>query len=297
MEITDLNFFLAVAESGGISRASTKLHTVQSNISTRIRSLEEELGVELFRRHARGVSLTNAGQAFLPFAERATALMREAAHVVGNEADPTGTLAIGSMETTAGLRLPDILASYTSECPHVDLTLRTGTSADLIDMVIEHHLDGAFVCGPVDHPDLVAELAFVEELALVTTQRTADVREAFAEPQRILVLRSGCAYRARLEQIFADNDVAHPQILEFGSLEGILGCVAAGMGSTLLPVPVVASSPAASRLRMYHLPPDQARAETLFVRRVDASESPAMSNFRRLTQLADTPASLRSVGQ
>lgn len=295
MEVSDITFFLAVAEAGGISHASKKLHTVQSNISTRIKSLEDELGVELFRRHARGVTLTNAGEAFLPYAERMTALMREAAQVVGNEAEPTGTVAIGAMETTAGLRLPDILAAYATDCPRVDFTLVTATTAELTDMVVEHRLDGAFVCGPVDHPDLAADLIFIEELVLVTAQRDSDPAGIFDKPQRMLVLRSGCAYRERLQQMFADHDVMHPHILEFGSLEGILGCVAAGMGTTLLPIEVVAGSPSAARLRLHHLPAAQARAETMFIRRTDSAVPPAMSKFMHQLQHRDPTVKLRSV--
>lgn len=140
MELSDITHFLAVAEAGGISHASKRLHTVQSNVSTHIKALEDELGVELFRRHARGMALTNAGEAFLPYAERITALLREATQVVGDEAEPTGTLAIGSMETTAGLRLPGVLAAFAAACPRVDFTLATGTTAELIDMVTDRRL-------------------------------------------------------------------------------------------------------------------------------------------------------------
>ncbi|MBA0046671.1 LysR family transcriptional regulator [Mycobacterium sp. NPDC050853] len=295
MELSDVIFFLAVAEAGGISHASKKLHTVQSNVSTRIKSLEDELGVELFRRHARGVTLTNAGEAFLPYAERMTALMREASQVVGNEAEPTGSLAIGAMETTAGLRLPDVLAAYTASCPRVDLTLITGTSAELNDMVIDHRLDGAFVCGPVEHDALTVDPVFVEELVLITAQRHNDMREALDASRRMLVFRNGCAYRDRLHQILRDHGVADPHVLEFGSIEGILGCVAAGMGVALLPAGVVTASTRSTALRLHRLPGAQARAETVFVRRVDSVLSPAMSQFLRDLQRADTPVMLRSV--
>ncbi|WP_078311361.1 MULTISPECIES: LysR substrate-binding domain-containing protein [unclassified Mycobacterium] len=297
MELSDITHFLAVAEAGGISHASKQLHTVQSNVSTHIKALEDELGVELFRRHARGVTLTNAGEAFLPYAERITALLREAAQVVGDEAEPTGTLAIGAMETTAGLRLPGILAAYAADCPRVDFTLTTGTTAELTAMVNDHRLDGGFVCGPIENSSLVTDLAFVEELVLVTAQRHADSREVFDTSTRILVFRNGCAYRDRLHEIFADHDVADPQVLEFGSLEGILGCVAADMGVTLLPVGVVSASQRASLLRMHQLTPTRARVETLFIRRADSAVSPAMSQFLRHLQRADNPTMLRSVAR
>lgn len=297
MELSDITHFLAVAEVGAISHASKQLHTVQSNVSTHIKALEDELGVELFRRHARGVTLTNAGEAFLPYAERITALLREAAQVVGDEAEPTGTLAIGAMETTAGLRLPGILAAYAADCPRVDFTLTTGTTAELTDMVNDHRLDGGFICGPVESDTLTADLAFVEELVLVTAQRHTDIREVFDTSARMLVFRNGCAYRDRLHEIFVDHGIADPQTLEFGSLEGILGCVAADMGATLLPVAVVTASQRASTLRMHQLPSVQARVETLFIRRADSAVSPAMSQFLRHLQRAATPVTLRSIAR
>lgn len=295
MELSDITHFLAVAEAGGISHAAKRLHTVQSNVSSHIKALEDELGVELFRRHARGMTLTNAGEAFLPYAERITALLREATQVVGDEAEPTGTLAIGSMETTAGLRLPGVLAAYAAACPRVDFTLATGTTAELIDRVIDRRLDGAFVCGPVENEVLTTDLAFVEELVLVTAQRRTDVRDVFGTSTRMLVFRNGCSYRTRLHEIFVDQGIADPQVLEFGSLEGILGCVAADMGATLLPVGVVTASQRASLLRMHPLPPMRSRVETVFVRRADSIVSPAMSQFLRQLQRADTPVMLRSV--
>lgn len=295
MELSDITHFLAVAEAGGISHAAKQLHTVQSNVSTHIKALEDELGVELFRRHARGMALTNAGEAFLPYAERVTALLREASQVVGDEAEPTGTLAIGSMETTAGLRLPGVLAAYAAACPRVDFTLTTGTTAELIEMVVEHRLDGAFVCGPIQNQYLTTDLAFVEELVLVTAQRHTDPRDVFGPSARMLVFRNGCSYRTRLQEIFAEQGTTDPQVLEFGSLEGILGCVAADMGATLLPVGVVTASQRASLLRMHPLPALRSRVETVFVRRADGALSPAMSQFLRQLRRADTPVMLRSV--
>lgn len=295
MELSDITHFLAVAEAGGISHAAKQLHTVQSNVSTHIKALEDELGVELFRRHARGMALTNAGEAFLPYAERVTALLREASQVVGDEAEPTGTLAIGSMETTAGLRLPGVLAAYAAACPRVDFTLTTGTTAELIEMVVEHRLDGAFVCGPIQNHYLTTDLAFVEELVLVTAQRHTDPRDVFGPSARMLVFRNGCSYRTRLQEIFVEQGTTDPQVLEFGSLEGILGCVAADMGATLLPVGVVTASQRASLLRMHPLPALRSRVETVFVRRADGALSPAMSQFLRQLRRADTPVMLRSV--
>ncbi|MGW5146853.1 LysR substrate-binding domain-containing protein [Rhodococcus koreensis] len=299
MDIGDLSFFLAVARAGGISRASKELLTVQSNISSRIRALEDELGVELFRRHARGVTLTNPGERLLPYAEHITRLVREVTQVVGDDLDPSGRLAIGSMETTAGLRLPGVLAAFSEECPRVDFTLTTDTTDALTTQVLEHRLDGAFVCGPVRHPDLVSEQVFVEQLVLVSGVRVVGLDSVSADGRRhkVLVLRAGCAYRARLERLFEQHGLPSPDVLEFGSLEGILGCAAAGMGVTLLPLGVVTASPSASALKVHHLAPAEARAETLFLRRKDATTTPALSRFLFHTRESNRPASLQSVAR
>src|SRR5262249_29394693 len=100
MELSDLHTFRTVARYGGITRAAAELNTVQSNVTTRIRALESEIGVPLFERHARGMTLTDAGRRLLPYAERLSALSREALNVARDDGTPKGPLAIGSMETT-----------------------------------------------------------------------------------------------------------------------------------------------------------------------------------------------------
>lgn len=297
MDVTDLNFFLAVARTGGVSRATAELLTVQSNVSSRIRALEDELGVPLFRRHARGMALTPSGQLLVPYAERITQLMRELTQVVKDEGDPCGRVSIGSMESTAGLRLPEILGSFSADCPKVDLTLSIDTTDALIGQVVDQRLDGAFVCGPVRHPELVAEPVFLEQLVVVSDASAADLDGALMRrcPPRILVLKAGCAYRARLEKLYDDRDLPAPSILELSNLDGILGCVGAGMGTTLLPLAVVTASPMASTLTVHHPPPEIARAQTLFVRRRDAVETPAIARFLACARQATPREPLQAV--
>ena len=112
-----------------------------------------------------------------------------------------------------------------------------------------------------------------------------------------LVLRAGCAYRARRERLFEQHGVPSPDVLEFGTLEGILGCAAAGMGVTLLPLGVVTTSPLAAALKVHHLAPVDSRAETLFIRRNDSTMTPAMSRFLFHTHESSRPASLKSVAR
>src|SRR5215468_6363127 len=105
MDAGDLRVFEAVARLGGMNRAAGELNTVQSNVTARIRQLEAELGLQLFERHSRGVALTAGGRRLLPYAARIAELLVDARRAVADDGKPKGSLALGSLETTAGLRL------------------------------------------------------------------------------------------------------------------------------------------------------------------------------------------------
>ena len=229
MDASDLRVFEAVARLGGMNRAASELNTVQSNVSTRIRLLEEELGTPLFNRHSRGVTLAPAGQRLLPPAVNVAHLIEDARRAVRDDGLPKGPLTIGSLETTAALRLPPILANYVARYPEVDLTLTTGTTSELVERVLEHRLEGAFVCGPVSHPELIEEAMFPEELVVVTDRSVRSLDELVRKSDlKVVVLRLGCSYRQRLEAILAKRGVVGLRLLEFGTIDAIIGCVVAG---------------------------------------------------------------------
>src|ERR1700719_3457469 len=171
MELSDLLTFSVVARLGGITRAADELNTVQSNVTQRVKALEAEIGTALFERHSRGMTLTGAGRRLLPSAQRMAPLSREAVLAARDDGEPKGPLAIGSMETTAAVRLPALLAEFHRRFPAVRLTLKTSTTADLVAAVLDGALDGAFVAGPIEHADLTATLPFREELVLVSAKR------------------------------------------------------------------------------------------------------------------------------
>ncbi len=280
MDISDLRVFEAVSRHGSMNRAAQELHTVQSNVTARIRALEGELGVVLFLRHARGVSTTQAGQRLLPFAERLTSLMAEAQAAARDDGVPSGTLVLGGLETTTALRLSPLLSNFAKAYPAVRLVISTGTTRKLLDDVINHRLEAAFVAGPVDHPELDQDVAFQEELVLITPPaiRTLEGLTDIAD-LRTVVFRIGCSYRQRLEAFLADMGIVTATPLEFGSLDAIISCVSAGVGVTLLPKGVVASAWQDGRIALHELPAEQSTVDTLFVRRSDAYMSSAMSAF------------------
>jgi DNA-binding transcriptional LysR family regulator len=270
MDIADLRLFETVARLGGMNRAAAELNTVQSNVTARVKALEEELGAALFERHARGVTLTAAGHRLMPYAARARQLLDEARRAFRDDGRPRGGLTIGSLETT----------DYVAACPEVDLVLRTGTTCELIRDVLEHRLEGAFVCGPVDHPELEETLAFHEDLAVLTSPSVGNLDALLTTRSlRIVVLRAGCSYRQRLEEILARRGVGDVRMLEFGTVEAILGCVTAGLGVTLLPRSLVRVAEREGRIAIHDLPRAEARVDTLFIRRRDGFVSSALTAF------------------
>jgi DNA-binding transcriptional LysR family regulator len=280
MDTAELKMFEAVARTGGMNRAAAELHTVQSNVTVRIRALEAELGCPLFERHSRGVALTQAGQRLLPFARRMAWLLTDATRAVRDDGAPRGPMAIGSLETTAALRLSPLIASYAAACPEVELALRPGTTAELIDAVLDRRLEGAFVCGPLAHPSLIEETMFEEELAILAAPGLASVEAATQGGiTRIVVLRAGCSYRQRLEMLLARRGIAVPRLMEFGTLEAIFGCVAAGLGITLLPRALVGPVWQSGRVSLHLLPPAEAMVSTVFIRRREAYLSTALRAF------------------
>ncbi|MEA2944707.1 MAG: hypothetical protein QOI40_37 [Alphaproteobacteria bacterium] len=282
MDATDLKTFEAVARLGGMNRAAAELNTVQSNVTARIRALEEALGSPLFQRHSRGVALTDAGRRLLPYARRIGHLLVDARRAVADDGNPGGVLNVGSLETTAALRLPQHLVSFAEAFPDVDLVLSPGTTCELVERVREHEVEGAFVCGPVNHPDLIEEVVFREELVLVTARHVKTLREALAKRDlKIVVLRLGCSYRQRLEDILARRGVVGVRRLDFGTIDAIMGCVSAGVGITLLPKSVAAAAHQAGRVAIHRLPAADAEVDTVFIRPRDGLVSSALGAFLR----------------
>jgi len=281
MDARDLATFEAVARLGGMGRAARELNTVQSNVTQRVRRLEAALGVALFERSRSGARLTPAGERLMPYATRVDALLDEASRAARDDGAPRGTLTIGSLETTAALRLAPLLASYARAHCGVDLVLRTGTTAELIERVLSRELEGAFVCGPVVHPLLAAMPSFEEELALLSAPAYASVAAALQRPDlRLVILRAGCSYRQRLEDVLARRGIVGLRRLEFGTLEAILGAVAADLGVTLLPRTLIGPVWRGARVRAHQLKPSEARVQTVFVRRRDMLPSSALLAFQ-----------------
>lgn len=280
VDSTALATFLAVARHGSVTAAAMELHTVQSNVTARVRQLEGELGVELFARHSRGMTLTAAGSLLQGYALRLTALEAEARAAVCDDGAVRGTLRVGSMETTAALRLPEVLSRFHRTYPDVQLDVRTGPTAELLEHLLAGRLDCALVAGPVDHPGLTARAVFLEELVLVFARDSAGVNQRLANGGlTAIVFRQGCSYRQRLEAQFSGRGWLPFRRLEFGTVEGILGCVSADVGVCMLPRSVVERNANREMLRLESFAPEPLLVETMLVRPSGSHVTAALRAF------------------
>ena len=267
MNLPDLNVFVTAARLGSVTRAARTLSTVQSNVTARIRLLERELGVQLFDRTYRGITLTPKGEQLLPYAQQLLTLAENARSVVSGPGDIRGVLRIGSLQSTASARLPEVLKAYARRYDRVDIGIETGISADLIDKVLSNRLDGAFVSGAEEHPELDAVTSFVEELVMISPAEYRTVRDYLKNSSlpKVLVFKVGCHYRQRLERYLSGQGADMLNQMEFGTIDGIIGCVAAGLGIALLPRSVVERSARRKEIHMHTLPRDERYVETQFV--------------------------------
>ena len=144
MESQELRIFREVAKEGSITKAAQALGYVQSNVTARVRQLEEELNTKLFYRQ-RGMVLTPAGEKLLGYAERVLHLLDEAQQALNDSAEPMGRLRLGAHHTASAMHLPNILAEYNHQYPKVELSLVTDLSEELVHKILHFQLDGAFV--------------------------------------------------------------------------------------------------------------------------------------------------------
>ena len=280
MDLGSLRIFYATGVEGSVSKASFKLNCVQSNVTARIKQLEDDLDVQLFYRKKRGMELTPSGKILMGYAEKALVLFKEARKAVQETESLKGPLNIGSLESSAAARLPGILTRYHHEYPDVDLTIQTGTDTQLKTMITEYQLDAAFVEASAKNNALDQIPVFNEELVVVTG-KNADPPGSMLNPT-LIVFPMGCTYRRLLENWFFKKGVHSFKIMEFGSHEGILGCVSAGLGVTLFPVSLINQLNYNDKLRIYKLPKNIGNLTIHLIKRKDVVTTRAMTEFQRI---------------
>ncbi|MEH0876771.1 LysR family transcriptional regulator [Pectobacterium cacticida] len=265
MDLTQLRMFCLVAETGSVARAAEQLHRVPSNLTTRLRQLEQELGSDLFIREKQRLRLSPIGHNFLCYAQRILALSEEAIGIM-HTGEPAGNFALGAIESTAATRLPALLGDYHQRYPTVSLSLTTGTSLDIIERVRAGTLAAAFVNGPAVYDELNGCACFTERLVLISDPKFAPIRYAQdASHQTLFAFGPGSAYRKRIENWFHQSGVVPDSVVEIPSYHAMLASVASGAGIAVLPYAVLASLPAGARVQVHELPADIADVTTWLV--------------------------------
>ncbi len=253
MDLTQLEMFNAVAETGSITAAARKVHRVPSNLTTRLRQLEDDLGVALFIRENQRLRLAPAGYSFLEYSKKILALVSEARSVVSDD-EPQGIFSLGSLESTAAVRIPGVLADYNQRYPRIQFDLVTGPSGTMIDGVLGGTLSAAFVDGPVLQPSLEGQPVYREEMMLVApvghknVARARDINGA-----SIYAFRANCSYRRHFESWFNADRATPGKIHEMESYHGMLACVIAGAGLALMPRSMLESMPGHHQVQAWPL--------------------------------------------
>ena len=261
MDLTQLEIFRTIAEEGSITGAAEKLHRVPSNISTRLRQLEDELGSELFHREKLRLQITDSGRTLLDYARRILALADEARQSISGQ-QPCGIFTLGAIESTAAVRLPPLISHYHQRWPQVELDLSTGPSGEMIDGVLSGKYSAAFVDGPPKHPLLEGIPVFKEELVLIGALNHPPVPDASSiAGSTIYAFRANCSYRRLFENWFARDNAAPGKIFEMESYHGILACVSAGAGLALIPASMLESMPGRDSVQAWPLSEDMGNIE------------------------------------
>jgi DNA-binding transcriptional LysR family regulator len=265
IDLDSLEIFRTVVQEGGIVRAAGKLNRVQSNVTTRIKQLEERLGLQLFRRQGRSLVLSPEGELLLSYAQRLFRLADEAENEL-RTGKPMGVFRIGSLESTAGSRLAPILSRFHRLYPGVVVELVTGTTGALVQRVRNFEIEAAFVSEPFTAPGLQTQKVFEEDLVLITAK---DVPEVTRAPQlagaTLIAFANGCSYRKRLEEWLGSAGVMPARTLEFGSYQAMIACVAAGTGFALVPRSLLLALRAANDVRQHAVPARVRRNHTHLV--------------------------------
>lgn len=279
VEFRSLRLFHVLAQTGSFAETARREHTVQSNVTAHIKKLEDELNTQLFLRKG-GVRLTPSGRLLLAHADNILAAHADAVAAFQDDTMPSGRLRIGSMETTAAVRLGPVIAQYHERYPKVGMELKTGPTAELCEDVRAGRLDCALVSAPTAQGALESTPVFKEELVLVSRQPIADVFDsAVLADKPFVAFRQGCHYRHQIELFLEARAIHHVSIFEFGSIEAILGCVRADMGLALLPRSLMRGRAESNALHITPVEPEIAAVETFLVTLAGRGNTQAVECF------------------
>jgi DNA-binding transcriptional LysR family regulator len=249
-----LTAFVEVARHGNVSRAAESLLVSQPAVTARLKRLEAELGAPLFVRRPRGMRLTEAGEAYLPFAVRALETLAEGRHLVNAyEGGGAGRLALGAAPAVSTYVLPALLKRFAVGHPRVAVSVRTGHSEEVLELVLREQVDLGLVRA-LRHPEIVSTPLYEDRLVLVVepehrfaSRRGIEVAE-IGQEQVILFDRTS-SYHELTSAFFRRAGVLPAGVMELDNIDAAKKMVQEGFGVALLPGTAVAGELEAGVLR------------------------------------------------
>ena len=244
MEVSQIETFLQVAEHGSFSRAAETLGLTQPTLSTRIRLLELDVGQQLFERLGRGVRLTEAGRAFYPYAERSLSVLREGREaIVASQRPDRGRLRIGTARVIGAYVLPNILSDLRSDYPGIDVTITTGRSHEVLQVILDEdvHLG---LSRTLVHPEIESVFLYNEEVVFVThpehplaSRDRATISEIAQEP--LILYDKESTYYIMITRVCRDAGIVPRVIMNLDSVEATKKMIERGLGVSFLPASAV----------------------------------------------------------
>ncbi|WP_172806683.1 LysR family transcriptional regulator [Endozoicomonas arenosclerae] len=265
MDISDLVVFVAVVEEGGITPAATRLNRVPSNVTARIKKLEQLLSRDLFIREKNRLRVSGAGELLLGHAKDLIKMREKVLEDMQLDV-PAGLLKLGAIEMAAATHLVEPMVHFNNQYPDVELKLETAATGLLVDRVLRGELDLALASDPVEDPGLEVMPIFQETMTLVSEAQHKPIKTAadLGESPSIIAFSPYCSYRKRLDS-WLESGSRLARAVEIPSYHALLGCVAAGMGVGMVPQAIVDIFPFQSSVKTHPLPARWAHSRTCLI--------------------------------
>jgi DNA-binding transcriptional LysR family regulator len=277
--LPQIEAFLEVARRQNLSRAAETLFVSQPTLTARLQSLEASLGEQLFVRTRRGMRLTEAGEAFLPFAEHAVAALADGRQRLDElRRGVAGRLVLGAPPTVSTYTLPALLARFSAAHPNVRLAVKTGTSEEVLEMVLHDQVQLGIIRSLV-HQEVESVPLYTDALVLIAgpghrlaSSRTGrQVRLADLAGEVLVLFGRSSSYLEFTTATFRQAGVLPNSVLELDNIEAAKKMVERGLGVSLVPASTVAAELAAGTLtRIELVDAAPVRREIVAVRRIDA---------------------------
>jgi DNA-binding transcriptional LysR family regulator len=240
MTTDQLHLFLIIVHHRSLSRAAAELELGQATVSERLRALENELGVELFARQGRGVSLTPAGEAFKPYAERALELIRQGNDSARAASEGRGGQVNIAVTVTSGAYLfAPALVAFQRQHPNVEVRVRSAHSWDAPSLILDGLAELAIISGPITQPQIESVATFHSRLVLVAGKSHPRASQHFTlsdlAREQFLISYWGAASQNFLERVKESADGKTGLWLELSPVELVKGMLLAGNGVSLVP--------------------------------------------------------------